>query len=143
MRHTHSLSHSHSLSCLVALGTQNGFTTNDNNVSDTKVSISISISNSLFLSYSNSPFLPLLPTCTGNVARSIARHISSALLIRINNTAHSPSLCLSLSSCCSPTFHLHLLLLLVCLFSKLIEQVLLLKSSIFRYSLGTCKKVIY
>lgn len=134
MRHTHSLSHSHSLSCLVALGTQNGFTTNDNNVSDTKVSISIS--NSLFLSYSNSPFLPLLPSCTGNVARSIARHISSALLIRINNTAHSPSLCLSLSSCCSPTFHLHLPRLLVCLFSKLIEQVLLLKSSIFRYSLG-------
>lgn len=134
MRHTHSLSHSHSLSCLLALGTQNGFTTNDNNVSDTKVSISIS--NSLFLSYSNSPFLPLLPSCTGNVARSIARHISSALLIRINNTAHSPALCLSLSSCCSPTFHLHLPPLLVCLFSKLIEQVLLLKSSIFRYSLG-------
>lgn len=101
MRHTHS--HTHSLSCLVALGTQNGFTTNDNNVSDMKVSISIS--NSLFLSYSNFPLpAPVAFLLQEMLPQHCKTHFKCSAHQNQQHNSLSISLSLSHPSCCSSTF---------------------------------------
>lgn len=132
--------HTHSLSCLVALG----LATNDNNVSD--MNVSISISHPLLLpSTSSSTSHTTSPSATSSLSYSLwgnwnccktyfkcsahwnqQHSCPSTLFLSFLSSSLSLLFCSSSPTSCSSVA--------VCLFRKLIEQVLLLKSSIFSQS---------
>lgn len=117
--------HTYSLSCLVALG----LATNDNNVSDMNVSISPSFPSTSLLPLSFSLSLGQLGNCCKTYFKCSAHWNQQH---SCPSTLFPPPSSLSLLFCSSsPTSCSSVA---VCLFRKLIEQVLLLKSSIFSQS---------
>lgn len=132
--------HTHSLSCLVALG----LATNDNNASD--MNVSISISHPLLLPSTSSSTSPTTsPSATSSLSYSLwgnwnccktyfkcsahwnqQHSCPSTLSLSFPSSSLSLLFCSSSPTSCSSVA--------VCLFRKLIEQVLLLKSSIFSQS---------